>query len=47
MADVLVTGKPVALKYGLVSINSGFLRGMVAACFGLLGFPGVYKILHS
>ena len=33
-------GEPVASNYGLLSMNSGLLWGIVAYYFRLLGFPG-------
>ena len=35
-------GKPGAYNYGLLSVNSGLLWGIVACYFGLLGFPGFF-----
>ena len=33
-------GKPVAYNDGLLWLIDGLLYGIVACCFGLLGFPG-------
>ena len=38
--DIDVPGKPVAHKYGLLSINYWLLWGIVADYFRLLGVPG-------
>ena len=38
----ILPGKPVACNYGLLSVNSGLLGGIVACDLKLLGFPGAF-----
>ena len=40
MKELSLPGKPVACNFGLLWLIYGLLWGIVACCFGLLGFPG-------